>query len=40
MNELQKYTAKWLKDNVITPFLKKKGYSDEVIDDIEVIFKD
>jgi len=40
MNDLQIATAKFIKEKIIRPFLKKEGYKDDIIDSVEVTFYD
>lgn len=39
-SELKKYTAKFLEEEIIKPFMRKKGYPKKVIDSIEVKFNE
>ena len=40
MNDLQKAVAKFIKEEIIRPFLKKEGIKDNVIDSVEVTLYD
>jgi hypothetical protein len=40
MNDLQMAFAKFIKEKIIRPMLKKEGYKDDIIDSVEVTFND